>query len=383
MLCITGHAADPQLVLNMLAADQQGPADGLGVLLHSRLSVPVVGKVPDQRLVLGQPVLYALDLRNGSRLGPFDVPHDPDRGQLRFHIHVHRPLLRLEAKGVGRHDGIPASGGHGHQEVFPGRARIDAVGFGKAALYLGDGGRHAELDVRPLFLAHHGAPFHMGNARLGDHGFRAVEEVALIKLRIAVLQRMNGVVGALPAALRGPKHVAILLDAVELRPLVPVKGVSGKNVIPIHGIFPCYPRFDGAEPQLPGLCLALVLEVAQDTLIQRLVFLPVLKVERFAQSDDLGVPLPFSGCRLIHGHRRGLGHLGCACGFPGGRGVGLVAPASAHNAYQHDHETGSRSQKTDGTGEDACGRGPLSGSHTGLLHCFFQSALKRSGHFGK
>ena len=377
--------------MDMLAADQQGPADGLGVLLHSRLPVPVVGKVPNQGLVLGQPILHALGLRNGSRLGPFDVPHGPDRGQLFFHIHVHRPLLRLEAQDGVLHDAVPASGGHGHQEAFPGRAGVDAVGGGKAALHLDDGGGHAELDICSLFLAHHGAPFHMGNSRLGDHGFRAVEEVALIELHIAVLQRMNGVVGALAAALRGPKHVAVLLDAVELRPLVPVKGVSGKNVIPIHGIIPCYPRFDGAEPQLLWLCLALVLEVAQDTLIQRLVFLPVLEVERFAQSDDLSVSLPFSGggpghgygCRLIHGHRRGLGHLRCACGFPRRRGVGLVAPASAHNAYQNDHETGSRSQKTDGTGEDARGRGPLSGSHAGLLHGFFQSALERSGHFGK
>ena len=126
VLPIVGYSADPQLVLNMLAADQQGPADGLGVLLHSRLAVPVVGEFPDQGLVLGQPVLHALDLRNGSRLGPFDVLHGPNQRQL-LHVHVHGALQRLKAENRILHDAVPVVGRDGDQEEFFGCVQMGAA----------------------------------------------------------------------------------------------------------------------------------------------------------------------------------------------------------------------------------------------------------------
>ena len=199
MLCIAGHAADPQLVMDMLAADQQGPADGLGVPLHSRLPVPVVGKVPNQGLVLGQPVLHALDLRNGRRLGRYSILHGPDRGQLFFHIHVHRSLLRLEAQDGVLHDAVPAAGGDGHQEIFPGQIEMGAP-F-QPFLDLGEGGCHGELDIRLLLgvRTHQSATGHMGVG--GGH---AIEEVALIGSSIVILLGVHGLVGAGDAALRSP-----------------------------------------------------------------------------------------------------------------------------------------------------------------------------------
>ena len=248
--------------MDMLAADQQGPEDGVGVGLHRFRSIPIVGQIENGGFHRRKPALVLLHLRrpivqirNGT--GGLDRCH---QRQVRLHVHIHIPFLRFKAQDGILHHAVPAAGRDGHQEILPGHVRV--VALLQPFTQIGEPGPHGELDVRLLLgvRAHQCAPGHVGVG--GGH---AIDEVALIGGGIAILLGIHGVVGAGAAAFRGPEDLKTIPQAVELRPVSGAEGVLGEDVVPaqipvgaIPGVLLHILVLDGAEPQLVGLALALL-----------------------------------------------------------------------------------------------------------------------------